>query len=175
MTTEQFEALPKNEQKILIAKDVIQRMDSALYEVSVGNYLQPEHSLYSLPKSSDAKTAIVSGLANCTVCARGAMFLSMVVFKNRLNVDEVINYGFGYHTEVEDYCEATDYLSTAFSQAEQAQIENAFEQTYSYGIRLNSEESRLAAMCFGSEFNEDNDRLHAIMQNIIDNNGEFKP
>lgn len=177
ITPEEFEALPKNERKILVAQDVIAQLKSKQLIAFTGDYLDITKQKCS-PDDS-ARDAIINEEIKCTVCARGALFISAVKFKNKLKVGDLFgeftytqpNYSSGRNTK---------FLKTLFTENEQKQIETVFEGVeyvnndklsekllnYRHGLiqKRKREKSKLSI---------DNYVLINICQNIIDNNGKF--
>lgn len=100
----------------------------------------------------------------CNVCALGAAFVSLVNVENKCSVGGVINEN-GMWTR----------LQKAFGTDNMSLMESAFECTPmdSSNSKL-SEEMLDQAADWGSKYKDDNDRLRAIMMNVIRNGGDFK-
>jgi hypothetical protein len=67
------------------------------------------------------------------------------------------------------------YLSTWFDVRQLRLIESAFEENdvFGHGERYSSDIQN--AVYFGNQYDDDNDRLEAIFQNIVANDGRFVP
>lgn len=138
--------------------------------------------------------------AGCNVCAAGSLFLSYIRLKNNITGQQLLeNAGGGGGGQGTALFTAT--LQTIFSAEQLALIEAAFERNTACPLshcQTNNPELRdgqhpsvkerqfceamLSAVAFGRQFcNTDglecrpSECLAAIMQNIVDNNGIFKP
>ncbi len=104
---------------------------------------------------------------HCDVCAKGAMLLSYIELKNKVTFGQVIRLGpwTPYAQSRRASCHGSsciaEALDGAFDRDQLDRIEDAFE-------------------CWdgnewGKKFKTPGKRMIAICQNIIENNGEFKP
>lgn len=138
----------------------------------------------------------------CEGCARASLFISTIKFKNKLTVEEMKHNDFSYDFD-NPYCYtnegiSTKYLSEEFSPYQQALIETAYE-----GGRFGCELLDNFSEHMKSKFNSERDKalefnkkislkwkkwrlaskrplkskylLIKICENIIKNNGTFKP
>lgn len=144
---------------------------------------------------SNADVEVVTGA--CTMCARGAALMSRIRKFNSVKVSEIGVYLIdeGYTEISNDDLKAgaqpieadlsatqkntTEGLEGAFTADELNLIEAAFERTRWVGIvdwrSENQKNSVRRAVAFGEQFEDDSERLLAIMQNIVDNDGVFRP
>jgi len=148
-----YDKMSKNERKVAIAKDVIANLHVLKIRSDYGYVVTDNDNDYDVgsllsfgitPKQIAQKAKV-----ECSVCARGAMMLC--------KIDKFNNFDFGGVESIgcinqENTFEA---LQDAFSDDELCEIEYAFEDNW-------------------SDIDSDNDRLRAIMQNIIDHKGDFK-
>lgn len=106
---------------------------------------------------------------SCNVCALGSCFVSLVNLKNKCSVEDMF-----------DECKATDMtfkrLEPLFGPENLTMMESAFECDYMENFfEANvSEEVLEAAIEWGYQWTDSNERLRQIMLNIIRNNGDFK-
>lgn len=165
VTEEIFYALKPSKQRVLLAKDVLKRIRSKqlIIEAQKG-YLDIE-----IPESlerQELQPFLKEMEEPCTVCALGAMFYC--------KVDRFNQYVVPYGTYTLDQSDIHAALKGIFSQQQLLCIEAAFEYTARWG-RLKSEDAaelgRAAVMY--DRIIEDDDRLIAIIQNIIDHKGTF--
>ena len=122
--------------------------------------------------------------AECTVCGIGAAFVAAVKRADDLELKDLLNntrcsWDLQYHPEeFSDSAAMRRYLRKYFLRRDIALIECAFEQSNGFarheGVGCNDPEVD-RAVSFGVKFSEDEDRLLAIMQNIVDNKGRFRP
>lgn len=165
----------KAEKRVLIAKDVLKNLKAKKLEVATGTYCtffkgnsQVEFKVGCLQKQLQNKTNI-----KCECCALGSAFYSYIMKFNNFNVTE----------DGDEYFNETDMnvLERIFTPLQLSMIESAFEgcamverinhdfdQAYNHIAILRSIE-------FGDKYYNDAPRLQSIMQNIVDNNGTFKP
>jgi hypothetical protein len=199
MTTEQFYALPMNERAVLVAKDVIAQVEAGRYTPKIGVYLILNRGA-STEQSDYLSEAIQNGLDvkenfhlipnGCAACAIGATILSCTHLGNKLKFSDLYAGSLG----VKDLDKPVihELLASVFSPEQLLMIETAFEgyniSSYRYAktlLRVDLEEY-IIKKCNnfykehgGSIYFEKSvsvtDRLIAIYQNIIDNNGVFVP
>lgn len=106
----------------------------------------------------------------CGVCAKGAMLLTMLVADRRRKIPKELVSAGPVSNEV------NDYLSSVFSKIQIDLIEAAFEcDVYHWHHFFEGDVEAEAAVDFGMQFETPKDRLKAIMENIIENNGVFTP
>lgn len=147
--------MTRNQRKVAIAQDVIKQLHVLKIKRNNG-YVVPDEdfNLESLLEFGVTPQQIAQkAKQTCTLCARGAMMLC--------KVDKFNNFGFedlGCFGDISDDT-TTEALEDAFTDEELSEIEHCFE----------------SAWTSWSEIKDDKDRLQAIMTNIIDHKGVFKP
>lgn len=141
-----------------------------------------------------SKTDIEVMTKSCAMCARGAALMSRIRMFNSIKVGDVAYLVDDDYNELSNndlkagekptgadlavhQSSTTKGLAGSFTELELSLIEVAFERT---GWLLTSStvtnRDRLRqAIEFGQQFEDDSDRLLAIMQNIVDNDGVFRP
>jgi hypothetical protein len=155
VTEEQYKKLSKREQRMVIAADVIQRLDMGKYRARHGFYLdipkEARTEVYrQLCNDRDAKKAMAK-VKTCGVCARGACFLATLDRVNSLEAYDM--------RDLEAWAADSSYVSKngPFTTAQQRVIEACFEKWCNYNPNMHSARRR----------------LRSIMVNIIRNKGEF--
>ncbi len=132
--------------------------------------LRASHWCFFLPATFEGREALTSAtdgkqlrdvvLGPCNVCALGALFVSHVVsFNHRLAKD---SWGI-------DRWEIHEQLKDHFSSEELSCIEVAFEGWGSASSRYSQ------SYLFYRRYPNSTERLEAILENIIKNEGEFIP
>jgi hypothetical protein len=146
-----------------------------------------------------------SKVENCSVCAIGAIMLSQLNINGDIGLDQANTYCHNGNFAVDarkEYSvenELSPYVTKYFKADQLQKIEIAFElgggafyiQDYLRGERSEpsweefnnefnngvviSEQDARDAVKFGKRYKNITNRMIAIMQNIIDNNGEFVP
>lgn len=175
MTEKQFNRLSKKNKRIAIAKDVIAQIKAEKIYGAGGNFIRSAELSNYLSKLR-GKRSLQELLPNytCAVCAKGALFYSDIINRNNYNVSTY------FSIQNDDCVDKLDY----FDKIQLDLIEIAFEgQTYEHSdttLRCASSNGNaykiiLGAINFGRKHFNGNDRLKAIMQNIIDNDGTFLP
>jgi hypothetical protein len=178
--------LTKNQMRVAIAKDVLSQiktrkiipqvgvwmedpkmgsLDDIVYN-AVDNYLDSDDTCRLMPFSAQDYTKKVK---NCRVCALGSIFVSSVNLFNGVEFDN--------GEEVYDCFEnlKTSPLNRYFSPEELELIEGCFEGDDGlHADRLNTRD-RGVAIAFTNKYPIVKKRLEAIMNNIIKNDGSFKP
>jgi hypothetical protein len=165
MTPSEFRRLKKSEKAMLVAHDVIQQIKVRNFNVGKGDYVGLFGDL-DVDDAAPAKENICQIGRACTVCAKGALFLSTIGRVNNARVDEVVYSG--------DY-EICNRLvaERIFTQVQLDKIEEAFEMWN--GPDSCYDEAGSTAHHFGKAFQDDDHRLVAIMLNILDHDGKFVP
>lgn len=100
----------------------------------------------------------------CTVCALGAAFVSLININNRCSNGDVINIA------IEDMF---DRLEKVFGQHNIGLMETAFEiEPMRFAMGLSPVDIE-AAIEYGEQYEDDEERLRMIMRNVIRNKGDF--
>lgn len=185
-----FLALKPAQRRIQIARDVIAQIGGRI-TARAGTYFDTR-DLRNINISDEAQAQTVfKKITSCTVCAIGSLFLCGVDRANAVTVGQ-IELGGGSV----DGSDAKRYLRKFFSIRQLALIETAFEtafeKTYIGPSRFQYSDEAEAATKFGrtadeltdsfnnavsymDEIEADDNRMRLIMQNIIANNGTFRP
>lgn len=159
------------EARVAIAKDVIAR-------IRIGKLNATNHGWYIRATKKIRGTAGVNAIeAACEVCAKGAVVLSALrVFDGVIAEElrrELANADEDEFGSVGDV--SLDVLGGVFDGDQLAMIETAYERgAWGDGLFLSRSMNQKCTE-FGCEHDEPTDRLLAIMQNIVDHKGEFKP
>lgn len=157
-----FNKLSKPEKRVAIAKDVIAALKAKKYIAETGDYLD-----INIKDNKDwnvNQESLCSNDVTCNVCAIGALFTSKVIISNNFN---------------SDYIPSDDVmrkeLSSYFSMPQLHLIESAFEGWEKGSTTFSGNIPNDNHMEYYFEYNDDNDRMIAIMENIVENKGTFKP
>lgn len=153
-----YDKMTRAERRVAIAKDVIKHIKAQQLRVrgGYGYCVHDDHSAGLVRAFSKGKTdreSVDRLKGECTVCARGAMMLCKVAKFNHYDMHN-LSYISQHMT--------TEALQDAFSENQLNSIEAAFE--------CNGDGDSWYEL-----IENDEDRLLAIMQNIVDHNGTFKP
>lgn len=104
----------------------------------------------------------------CDVCALGSCFVSLVNIKNKCDVGEMINDDTAMDLTFER-------LIPVFGRENMSLMESAFEcEKMDHTDCSLSNEMLVAAGDWGNKYKDANERLRAIMLNVIRNKGDFK-
>lgn len=181
-----FVRMSPDRQRVQIARDILAQIETNRFIAKSGTYLRlfdgakanklfyPWGAISSdetARLSAEAKqTQIQTALANirCKVCAIGSAFVAAVDRANECTVSQMRGTNDDFYMR--------RYLRKWFSTKQLGLIESAFERDTNFAARrrvLASE--RAAAVDFGRRIQSDRERLIAIWQNVIDNDGEFRP
>lgn len=190
---EEFQSLSPAEKRVAIAKDVLQQVKLNKYvpQTNVWVYL-----LEGVPITSKTINMSLQKLLKkheCEVCAIGGLIASSIRLGNELSVmdcldqevsiydksiiNNKINNSFNFNFSEIHYVNknVAKHLKKYFSPSQIKLMEVAFEGTNGYfGFSLTVKEQR--ALDFYETYVESEEyRLCAIMENVIKNNGTFKP
>jgi hypothetical protein len=181
-----FNSLSRNVQRVEIAKDVIAQLNAGKYTAVNMQYFMVSGNIGD---GSNLQEVVEN--ANCSMCAMGAIFAS----KCRLGNDAVLKKGLykSYYHEVDQVTKIVnpeEYVGDIFEEEQLRLMEVAFEGYDAaeyffneYGEYYeNIGESLIECYDYdrAMEFYGERERTHTsteimidIMNNIIDNNGEF--
>lgn len=159
--------LPVRFRRVKLAKDVIKHLQGKDKIITA-----VRNSYFDLNLSWDAEydwsyssqvDEVVSSIG-CEVCAIGALFIADVMIRDRATVHDA----YGVDT-------MKRRLSKHFGVRALELIETAFEMVPAPGGTIDDGEIIDKAIRFGKRFESDKRRMIAIMNNIIDNDGDFIP
>ena len=192
MKVKNFNKLPKNKKAILVVKDVLEQIRIGRYIPTNGRYLDDQ--LMKISSSEDIQSNFEK-INNCEACALGTMLLSCTHLGNKLTFGDIKmrNLGGNNSNKIKEF-----FLSI-FDAKQLLLIETAFESYSGYlpeaddenydfiyneiytkygsdilGEKLTREECNDCNE-FYLKYSEDKERLIAICNNIINNNGIFLP
>lgn len=142
-----FDVLTSEQKAVAVAKDVLKNL-KALRCVSGNTYIErPDLLPMKIKPEDSAQKHIEYFTKRCKVCALGACVISYVRLYNDVLVKDFRGYSI-----------ICDKLFPVFGRSMHT-IEHAFEQ----GVGLKN------------HYDDDNQRLRAIMLNVVKNKGKFVP
>lgn len=175
-----FNKLSKAEKRVAIAKDVLKQLDEGVFVAERGIYSRivdiEQNALYTqdclIDPLKDLKTSIENKEVICNVCAKGAVFSSLVHFKNEVSIkdgDGITSY------------EVKKKAKGIFPEKMLDRMETLFEaMNYDeYEYEMEAGEAGLTyypdkkVKAFAKKYDSADGRMIAIMKNIIRNKGEF--
>ena len=166
----------KAEARVAIAKDVIETLAIKRMVASLGyGYFSAEGYARGVGESFEAMALGIrmQGKTRCKVCAIGAACVSAVGLYNDAPLLEK------YYTDIvpPPSDDMRTILARWFTRKQLDLIECAYEVSSSYDEGGSSYRARDKAQVFGRQYDDDHhrERLEAIMQNVIDNKGTFRP
>jgi hypothetical protein len=182
-----FDSLTKAQKRVVIAKDVIKQINAKQLIAKPGWYISLDMSDFT---SSMSIKDNYSKIKECRVCALGACLMATTKFANVLNFSDI---GRDIHSLDNDNVKKV--FSEIFSPDQLLLIEQAFEGVSRTASRFANKvlkQSQLSGIMEdrcdtffkkngGRMFDQKktdksaDDRLKAIMRNIVENNGTFQP
>lgn len=179
-----FEKMSDAQKRVRIAKDVIEHIKAGFLKPANSGYLTLSRAVekeftkdlyrgdYSTLEEDKAPAKPLHQLfqksESCTVCGIGGVFVAAVVRADKCTVDDMGS------VDNDDYMR--EYLGAWFDIDQLGLIESAFEYDPSFGQRYemsNNDDTCHAAAGFGYAFKNPSQRLLAIMENIVENDGQF--
>jgi len=152
--------LTKSQMRVAVAKDALKQIELEKYKACSGVYVdyELEDRIHESEPNSQVQDIIKKYTKPCEVCARGALLLSSIRKFNDVTVSK-------YKKKWESKSKQI------FSKQTLSLAEIAFEEW----TKLNLTSIEISANLFGRKYDNDEDRLKAILENIVANKGEFKP
>jgi len=162
-----------NEKAVAVAKDVLAHLDTirARRGIYMNGYIPRVDRSEDLQKHADTVTT------NCKMCALGALMLSKARLYNDVPMRSIADNSAMFDDQSSVYASRSDVeraISEIFSLKQMAMIETAFEGGTCSAQDCDTDTlSRAAAYTRGVD--DSSERIRMVMQNIIDNGGEFIP
>lgn len=150
------------QKRVLIAKDVISQLrPTGIYKATQCTYFTKLRG----PRLSGQLQNSLKEIDSCAVCGVGALFCSAVRLYNKFEGRPPCGFGMVSFMEEEGL----------FSSGQSRLIEAAFEMNQMSAHEDNTESKVSWAIRFGCQYEDSNDRLVAIMRNIVKHRGTFVP
>ncbi len=175
-----FAKLSASKKRVQIAKDVLMHLDAMKIKAKVGKWVTPHGAPSEVAPNSEIRD-VFSKMKSCHACAVGSMFVSAMLRADKFRGCDLDSANSWARDDSEDvYVEFDDndmtgYLKRFFSVDQIAKMESAFEQRDSMLDGDSVWDEYAKAVEFGLKHRSADKRLRAIMQNVIDNNGIFRP
>lgn len=178
------------QKRVLIAKDVLKQIKQKKISPQNGIFMDiSRDTLLNFNYEDSFQKALIEGsIPPCECCAQGAMFISCTLFNNQTKIYDILKYNNGdyiFGGQIEDNEIISNKLNQIFSKNQLILIEIAFEkgegyftcnESYSNIPKSISKSKYLKAKnFFGDDDVDSEERMIAIMKNIIKNKGEFIP
>lgn len=171
MTKSNFDKLPIAKQRVIIAKDLIARLDAKKF-VADNGYFKADKISAKVLADTDRQVKEVFGNITCRGCEIGGIFAAAVDRYNALKLSDLrarsVKIG-----EI-DPADMRAYLSRWFSKQTLNEIECAFEGWETNPDREYGDMPNLDFRPFEEAFQDPDRRMRLITENII-KNGDFKP
>lgn len=170
----------KKERALAIAQDALEHLNFfKKIDSCYGEGICPDGWL-QLDKGTDAQPYIDKITKKCKTCALGACFISHVRLYDKVTMDQIIEEHWTGSTTISVNSDLiVRELKSAFTPTQMILIESAFESepVINYDLEINVPDAAIeSAIAFGATTkNKPRARLKMILQNIVDNGGEFKP
>jgi hypothetical protein len=181
LRNKKFKAATAAQKRVLIAKDVIAQIKAKRLKARTGTWVNPvfrDGRDMDAFEKFDEKTSSVRELflekkiPACECCALGAMFMSCTLYNNKTTVADLLDETMDFELIVRSKNNSfSNGLTQFFPKPQLKLIEAAFEGEYGAFQDVCNDKTDL----WYDTLPNDTKRLIAIMQNIIKNNGTFKP
>lgn len=170
-----FEKLTPAQKRVVIAKDVIARLNAKTF-IAGNGYLHRKDQKHLVKETMSRETQFAEVVRDvtCTGCALAGMMVCLVDRADKLKIRDLPSARFD--GSVINAVIDGDYMSKYFPARQLANIESAFERREMCGGNLTTSHviGSLASIHFSSEDDPDK-RMRKIMKNIIRNKGNFHP
>jgi hypothetical protein len=164
-TNKTFDAASINKQRMMIINDAIIRIKSKNLKADTGNILD----ISRVSRDSSLKDIINTADNGCRVCAKGALFCSLIGRVNQITIDDFDTKVNPNSIESIEMIELQKY----FSLEQIDLIETAFEGC-SYLEVIKPIEMKKAEL-FHVTYSDKELRMLAILDNMVENKGIFNP
>lgn len=168
-----FNKLTKNQQRVSIARDVIKMLKNKKIKAGSIYFDALKIDPIEFANFPHKDVHLVVDSTQCQVCALGGMLTATVMkvdgmkfnypFQPDISRDEVIKKLKNYFS-----IKQLDLIESAF----ECHAKGSFQKTDRYYSHVST---WVKAVDFGNKFKSKTKRMRMIMENIIHNNGEFKP
>lgn len=167
--------LSPSQRRVLIATDALALIETKAVTAKTGSYFEPavtnswlwDDSGTELPSEERVSPLTAIKDRSCTVCALGACFVASFVHACRKKPSRE-------ELEALNREEIMVSLKSVFSSKQLDLMETAFEGGQ-IGDEINTASDLVMALRFYNSHSGSTNRLKAILTNIIDNCGQFKP
>lgn len=175
ISNEEFAKMPANEQRVAIAKDAIMLLNNRHANATPLTYFEIKYDGDG-EVFMDKQLNEHLGDVTCDVCAKGVLLLSHIARFDNFSIGYCgrSSVGNGFIFSRIGSIFKTDQLDMIESAFEGSVIEDSSGSLLSEMGHIANEKGRLC-IAFGEQYDDNTERLLAILQNIIDNDGEFVP
>lgn len=177
-----FNASTKAEKRVAIAKDCIARIELGQFTAQRGRFCNIDadndgflaDGFHLRKTKTSIKKTLNDNRIRCRVCAKGSMFMSYIGRVNDMGFDKMSSGG---THNLEYHNPPMTKLLEIFSKNQLDLMEYAFEGTgdYLWMSSIFTQRNRKQCKSFYKRYENSNERLIAICENIIKNKGTFKP
>lgn len=175
-SSRKFETLTPRGKAARVAYDVLQQIRTRKLHARTGGYITAD-----LSRTIDVGTPVCSLLdtnnaSACHVCALGGLFMGLALNDKSIKI-AYKHYSYDSFTEPANF---RVQLKDIFEPHQLNMIESAFEvqgmvDGYTYDRSEIASDDLKAAIRFGNRYTSNENRLRAIMNNIVENRGIFRP
>lgn len=167
--------------KVAIAQDIIARLDSGQYIAGKDLYVwSPVLDGFHHEWDDDLQNHMEEfDEEPCQVCAIGAALISRARLFDSVNVQKVFKTSLFFYNDNQvvdaNVSELRSNLDEIFGREQVALLEAAYELRRWYNDFDIDEQLVQDAISFGMRYDDRRERLRAVWQNVIDNDGIFTP
>lgn len=169
-----FRKMPLERQRITIAKDVLELLETEKVIAQSGTYMELDSDIEekywddwsTAPEAPVQLHELIERSETCEVCGIGACFVAAVRRNDQVEASDMSG------ASDDDFMRS--YLESWFTKDQIELIEAAFEESSRF-YKGPSRKLGQRASDFGKRYDSDEERMRAIFQNIVDNGGTFVP
>ena len=180
-----FKAATKAERAVMVAKDALRMLDKGKTVASPGDWVKLPDEIFEIEGGSQAlkeedynspqicDLSDESEFTDCKVCALGSLMLSEIRHTNKLTLEDLGDSIYGLGDEI-SYNDFGHRLDKVFSYSQQKLMEYAFEGGTGLFEECDIPKCKVVKLeGFYQKYPDDEDRLRAILKNVIKNKGVF--
>jgi len=161
-----FNKASKARKRVMIAQDCIDRIKAKQISAYSGSFVRRG----DIDWDTSIKDLMGNDMYTCQACAKGSLFMSYVGRVNECKFEAAATID---NDDIDDTAHMK--LREIFSKEQLDLIETAFEGGSYLRVNDDIQKREAALRHIYRKYDNEDERLLAICQNIIDNDGKFKP
>jgi hypothetical protein len=180
-TNEEFKKATKAQKRVMIAKDVLAQIKAKRYIPEAGTWVDINYNHFGSEMQIGEECSVQElfsekTIESCQVCALGGLFMSCINLNNSTLFKELDEAANCLGDWIAKNLKLSNNLNTIFSRDQLILIELYHEGGSGYFRSSDNLKAKYKHYnLFYTFYPNDEERLKLIMENIVENEGTFKP